>query len=83
MTGIIEDGTENPFIVISSIASSTRAVETKTSPGGSIVELKARLSTALRDIKVNKAGGGPNTERRMVPSVARKKPHTQFRRTSR
>src|SRR5262249_17735646 len=82
MTGIIEDSSEdtvyrdlvNRFII--------PAVETKTPLAETIVELKTKLTAALRDIKAKKTAYGPNTERRMLPSVAYKEQHKAFRRTS-
>src|SRR5262249_45432960 len=58
------------------------AVETKTPLAETIVELKTKLTAALRDIKANKTAYGPNTERRMLPSVAYQEQHKAFRRTS-
>jgi hypothetical protein len=79
MTGIIEDGTEdvvyrdifNRFII--------PAADTKTPPGEAITELKAKLSTALTEIKANKTAYGPKTEPRMLPSVTPKESHMEFR----
>jgi hypothetical protein len=82
MTAIIEDESENNayrdlvnrFII--------PAVEIKNPSGERMVELRTRLAAALKDINANKTAFGPKTEQRMLPSVAHKQLHQEFRRTA-
>jgi CubicO group peptidase (beta-lactamase class C family) len=78
MTGIIEDGLEDKYYrdLISEFI--IPAVDAKPSESRSSAGIKTKLRTALEDIWMNKTVLGPNTERRMIPSVLPKERHRQF-----
>jgi hypothetical protein len=82
MTGIIEDGTEDRFYGDLFNRFIIPAFEPRTPASAPIVDLKVKLTGALKDIWMNKSAIGPDTEARMTPSAAPKEQHRKFLPTS-